>query len=82
MNEILKYLEKHGECIDAVIAEAMGIPLATVHIHLAELKAKRQIMTCDSTRFVTGKEFNTVICRISGYVPPAKPGAKPKQKAQ
>ena len=78
MKEILQYLKIHGECIDTAIAEATGIPLATVHTHLTELKADKQIMMCDSIKFVKGKEIKTIICRISGYIPPVKPGAKPK----
>jgi DeoR/GlpR family transcriptional regulator of sugar metabolism len=78
MNEILLYLKKHGERSDKEIAEDTGIPLATVHLDLAELKAKGLIMLCHSTKFVKGKEITAIICRISGYIPPAKPGAKSK----
>lgn len=78
MNEILQYVKKHGECLDTDIAKATGIPLATLHLQLAELKARKQVMLCDSTKFVKGKEVKATICRISGYIPPAKPGAKSK----
>ena len=78
MNEILLYLKKHGECLDTDIAAATGIPLAELHLQLAELKATNQVMLCHSTKFVKGKEVKAMICRISGYIPPAKPGAKPK----
>ena len=78
MHEILQYIKSHGECLDTEIASATKIPLAKVHLHLAELRASNQIMLCQSTRFVKGKEFTAIICRISGYIPPAKPGAKSK----
>lgn len=78
MDEILQYLKKHGERSDSDIAEATGIPLAAVHRHLSELAAKHEVMLCGSTKFVKGKEIKAIICRISGYTPPAKPGAKPK----
>ncbi len=78
MNEILQYLKKHGERSDKEIAEATGIPLTEVHVHLAELKEKAQIMVCQSTKFVKGKGIESIICRLSGFTPPAKPGAKPK----
>jgi predicted transcriptional regulator len=78
MNEILQYLKKHGERSDGEIAQALGIPLSDVHQQLAELKANAQIMVCHSIKFVKGKEIVSIICRISGYIPPAKPGAKPK----
>lgn len=81
MNEILQYLKKQGECLDSAIASATKIPLPDVHLHLAELKAKSQVILCQSTKFVKGKEVNAIICRISGYIPPAKPGAKPKAQS-
>ena len=54
MNEILQYLIKHSERSDKEIAEATGIPLAEVHMHLAELKAKSQIMVCLLTLMALG----------------------------
>ena len=79
MDEILQYLIKRGECLDTEIAQATKIPLAEVRLQLAELKAKSQVMMCDLTTFVKGKKVCSTLCRISGYVPPAKPGAKPKK---
>jgi DNA-binding IclR family transcriptional regulator len=78
MNEILQYLKKHGERSDKEIAEALGIPLADLQVQLAELKAKNQVMLCDSTKYVKGKEIKALICRISGYIPPVGPGPKPR----
>jgi predicted ArsR family transcriptional regulator len=40
MNEILKYLKKHGERLDAEIAQAVGISLVDVRKQLIELTAK------------------------------------------
>ena len=76
MNEILQFLKKHGECSDKEIAEGIGIPIADLHIQLAELAGKNQIMLCQSTKFVKGKETKCLMCRIAGYVPPATPGRK------
>jgi len=76
MTKILDYLKKHGERSDKDIATAIGIPIVDLHLHLTELKAKNQIMLCDSTKFVKGKEVKATICRISGYIPPAAPGRK------
>jgi predicted transcriptional regulator len=78
MNEILQYLNKHGERSDKEIAQATGISLANVHLHLEELKTKNQIMVCHLTKFVKGKGVESIICRISGFTPPASPGPKPK----
>jgi hypothetical protein len=76
MNEILQYLKNHGECSDKEIAEGIGIPIADLHLKLAALSAKNQIMMCQSSKFVKGKETKCIICRIAGYVPPAAPGRK------
>lgn len=82
MNEILKYLQKHGERSDKEIAEAIGISLANVHLHLAELKSKGEIMLCQSTKFVKGKGIESIICRIAGFIPPTKLGAKSGSKSK
>ncbi len=78
MDKILKYLKKHGESLDADIAEAAGMPLATARTYLAELASKGVIMAYHSTRFHDGKKIEGIRCRLSGFVPPAAPGRKPK----
>ena len=78
MNEILQYLKKHGDRSDKEIAEATGIPLVDVHLQLSELAARSQAMLCQSTKFIKGKEITTIICRIAGYLPPAKLGSNSK----
>jgi DeoR/GlpR family transcriptional regulator of sugar metabolism len=76
MNEILQYLKKHGECSDKEIAEGIGISLADLHRQLTELAFKNQVMSCQSTKFVKGKEVKAIICRIAGFTPPAAPGRR------
>lgn len=78
MKEILEYLKKHGEQLDAEIAEATGISLTDVRLQLSELAAKGQIMSCHSIRFENGNKVEGIKCRLSGYIPPAAPGRKPK----
>lgn len=78
MKEILQYLKKHGERLDAEIAEATGISLTKVRLYLSELAAQREIMTCHSIRFEKGKKVEGMRCRLSGYIPPAAPGRKSK----
>jgi DeoR/GlpR family transcriptional regulator of sugar metabolism len=78
MKEILQYLKKHGERLDAEIAEATGTSLTTVRLHLSELAAQREIMTCHSIRFENGKKVEGMRCRLSGYIPPSAPGRKSK----
>jgi len=78
MNEILQYLKTHGERLDSEIAVAIGIPLAKAHLHLSELAAKGEIVACHSIRFENGKKIEGISCRIAGFTPKAKPGAKSK----
>jgi DeoR/GlpR family transcriptional regulator of sugar metabolism len=78
MKEILQYLKKHGERLDTDIAEATGISLATVHLQLAELVAKCEVVACHSIRFKKDKKIEGTIYRIAGYTPPASPGRKSK----
>jgi len=78
MEEILQYLKKHGDRLDKEIAEATGISLTNVRLHLSELAAKGEIMVCSSIRFEKGEKIEGIRCRLSGYIPPAAPGRKPK----
>ncbi len=78
MKEILLYLKNHGEQFDTEIAAATGISLTNVRLHLTELAAKGEVMTCHSIRFTKGKKIEGISCRLVGYIPPAAPGRKPK----
>ena len=81
MSEILQCLTKHGERLDSEIAKEMGMPLATVRQRLAGLAAAGEVITCTLTRFENGNRIDAWLCRVSGYIPPAAPGRKPKPKA-
>lgn len=76
MNPILQYLKLHGESQDSDIAKAVGLSLANARIQLAELTAKGDIMSYQSTKFEGGKKIEGMRCRIAGYIPPAAPGRK------
>src|ERR1019366_3314229 len=78
MKEILQYLKKHGEQLDMEIAEAVGISLAKVRLHLSELAAKGAVMSCPSIRFEQGKPLKGIRCRLAGSLPPGAPAKKPK----
>lgn len=78
MQEILNYLKQNGEQLDSEIAAATGISLANVRLGVSALSAKGDVMVCRSIRFKDGKEVNGMLCRISGYIPPAAPGRKSK----
>ena len=78
LTDILDCLKKHGERLDSEIAEEMGMPLASVRQALAGLATSGLVVTCNLTRFEGGKRFEGWLCRVSGYIPPAAPGRKPK----
>lgn len=78
MQAILDYLANSGEQLDTEIAAATGLSVATVRARAADLHAKGAIMVCRSIRYKDGKEIESVLCRISGYIPPAAPGRKSK----
>jgi transcription initiation factor IIE alpha subunit len=81
VTEILEYLKKHGQRLDSEIAKEMGMPLATVRQKLMVLADNREAILCSLTRFENDKRIDTWQCRVSGFVPPAAPGRKPKPKS-
>lgn len=82
MQAILDYLKNTGEKLDSEIAAATGLTLANVRTSVQELHARGAIMVCKSTRYQDGKEIDGILCRISGYIPQAAPGRKPKAAVQ
>jgi hypothetical protein len=78
MQEILQYLKQNGERLDSEIAAAIGVSLATVRRGMSDLSARGDVMMCRSIRYKDGKEIDGLLCRISGYIPPASPGRKSK----
>lgn len=78
MKEILQFLKKHGESLDAEIAVATGISLGKVRLHLSELAAKNEVVVCHKTTFENGKKIKGITCRVAGFIPPAAPGRKSK----
>ena len=78
MQEILQYLKNNGERLDSEIAAAIGMSLANVRRGMSDLSAKGDVMMCRSIRFKDGKQIEGVLCRVSGYIPPASPGRKSK----
>lgn len=78
MQEILDYLKNSGERLDSEIAAATGISVANVRQRVTALQARGAIMVCRSIRYQDGKEIEGILCRVSGYIPPAAPGRKSK----
>jgi transcription initiation factor IIE alpha subunit len=75
---IFQHIKKHGQLRDAEIARALGLGLGVVRNSLNALSASGQIACCNVTRYTDGKPVEEILCRLSGYVPPAAPGRKPK----
>jgi hypothetical protein len=80
MQEILQYLKHNGERHDSEIATATGMSLANVRLSVSELSARGDVMVCRTIRFKDGKEIDGMLCRVSGYIPPAAPGRKPNAR--
>ena len=78
MQEILEYLKNNGERLDSEIAAAIGMSLANVRRGMSDLSARGDVMMCRSIRFKDGKQIDGLLCRVSGYIPPASPGRKSK----
>lgn len=78
MQDILLYLKNNGEQLDSQIATATGISLAKVRSSVTELSARGDVVVCRSIRFKDGKQIEALLCRMSGYIPPAAPGRKAK----
>jgi hypothetical protein len=79
MQEILQYLKHNGERLDSEIATATGISLENVRLSVSELSTRGEVMVCRSI-FKDGKQIDTMLCRVSGYIPPAAPGRKAKAR--
>ena len=77
MQEVLQYLKKHGQRLDSEIAADMGIALEQVQQHISDLAALGEISKCSVTRFNGDERFEGILCRPSGFSPPASPGRKP-----
>jgi transcription initiation factor IIE alpha subunit len=80
VTETLQCLKKHGQRLDSEIAKEMGMSLATVRQQISALSDRREAIVCKTIRFENGQQFEAWQCRVSGFVPPAAPGRKPKVK--
>lgn len=78
MEQILQYLQKHGERLDVEIAKASNLSLSKTRAYLTELAAKGKIVAYHSTRFEEGEKIEGIRCRLSGITPKPSPGRKRK----
>lgn len=80
MKKILQYLKSHGEQLDTDIAAAAGISLADAHQCLSELAARGEVVACHSIKFDNGRKIEGISCRLTGFIPSAAPGRRPKSQ--
>lgn len=73
---ILEYLKKHGQRLDREIAKETGISLTDVRSSISELESSKAVSSCHVKNFEDGVAIEGLLCRISGYIPPAAPGRK------
>lgn len=64
--------------MDFQIAKDLGTTLQAAKEKLAELAASNEVIMCYVMRFEGKQKIEGYACRISGYIPPAAPGRKPK----
>lgn len=64
--------------MDSDIATAINLPMTKTRTLLAELIAKTDVIACETIKFEKGKKIEGLSCRVSGFTPKAKPGAKSK----
>jgi transcription initiation factor IIE alpha subunit len=76
---VFDHIKARGQVRDAEIAKALGLSLVKVREMLPALSAAGKIFCCSVTRFQDGKRTEEILCRVSGYIPPAAPGRKSKR---
>ena len=81
MTETLECLKKHGQRLDLEIAKELRLSVRAVREHLTALADRREAIVCKTIQFENGRQVEAWQGRISGFVPPAAPGRKPKSKA-
>jgi len=74
--DILGFLKKNGEQLDAQIAAALNLPMDRIAVELSELARSREIICCNLTRYVHGDKVEGVSCRLSCDTPQATRGPK------
>jgi transcription initiation factor IIE alpha subunit len=73
---ILEILKKHGQKLDRELVKETGIGLEQVRLVISELLATKIISVCSVINYENGQPIEGLLCRYSGYIPPAAPGRK------
>jgi DNA-binding Lrp family transcriptional regulator len=74
--KILQYVKKHGQKLDREIAKDIGISLPQVRNTISALELTKAVSSCNVINFEKGVAVEGLLCRISGYIPPAASGRK------
>jgi transcription initiation factor IIE alpha subunit len=77
---ILEILKKHGQKLDRELVKETGIGLEQVRLVISELLATKIISVCSVINYENGQPIEGLLCRNSGYIPPATPGKKANPK--
>ena len=76
MDQILQYLKKHGEKLDAEIAKATHLSLPITRQYLAELAAKGEVVNYHSTQLIEGQKIVGMRYRLAGAISPVESSMK------
>ena len=79
-NLILESLKKHGQKLDRELVKETGIGLEQLRSTISELLATKTISVCSVINYENGQPLEGLLCRYSGYIPPATPGRKVSPK--
>jgi len=79
--KILEYMKKHGQKLDREIAKDTGISLDQVRQAIVALQNTKEVSSCNVINFEGTVAIEGLLCRISGYIPPAAPGRKATAQA-
>ena len=69
-------MKKHGQKLDREIAKDTGISLDQVRVTISDLQTIKAVFNCNVINFEDGIAAEGILCRFSGYIPPAAPGRK------
>ena len=73
LNQVLEYLQFHGEGSDCKIAKATGLRVEDVRSHFSQLAADQTAMTCRLIKYEKEQEIEEILCRLIGFDRPYKP---------
>jgi hypothetical protein len=78
---ILQNIKKHGQKLDREIAKDTCIALPQVRLAITKLQGTKAVFSCNVINFDNGVAVEVILCRFSGYFPPAAPGRKAATQA-